>query len=61
MIEDHVVIDKWNEMQIVSQTGFARVGPAELEGWQRIAQLISEERHIDFRIGTKEDHRSFGK
>jgi hypothetical protein len=58
-IEDHVVLDKWHEMQAACQTDFEGVSSEEWEGWPRIAQLISEGRHVDLRIGTKEDHPKF--
>jgi hypothetical protein len=61
LMESQVVVQKSEQMQVVSLSGLAGASADEWPGWPRFAQLMSEGRHVELRMGPKEDHRKFGE
>jgi hypothetical protein len=46
-------------MKAESANGFVGVSSDEWDGWPRIAQLMSEHRHVEVGVGPQEHHPNF--
>jgi hypothetical protein len=59
LVEDQAMWQNWEQTRAALHGGFAGVSPDEWERWPMITQLMSEGRHVDLKIGTKEDQPRF--